>query len=189
MRFVVGDERVDLEKLAGAPTAGAQAPAPFGYYLRDDRIVVASIARGDGGVLRELTRALLVDDNPDAPLWFETAMASLYESSEGHGAELAPILDERMAQIGADTDLGYDVFAGICDCYPASPEQLALMRLLLVHLHERGELASLYEVIERKGRYVTLLESLDAMGFDRAAWKRYAEQSVRSFRKARAGSS
>ena len=182
IRFVVGENRADLEALAEAPAPGARTPDPFGYYRRDGRIVVASTAHGDGALLRELTRALLVDDNPHAPEWFETAMASLYESSEGHGAALAAVLDRRMAHIGADTELDADVFAGICDCYPASDEQLALMRLLLMHLYARGELASLQEVIERKGQYVTLLESLDAMGFDGAAWKRYAEQRVRTFR-------
>lgn len=191
IRFIIGDDASELQALAAAPISGvneASADA-FGYYRSNDRIIVASTADGYGAVLRELMRALLEADNPDAPHWFETAMASLYESSRGQGAALAPALDERMARIAVDEDLDFDVFAGICDCYPLTPQQRALMRLLVVHLHERGELGSLIEAVERKGKYVTLLECLDAMNFDRQAWKTYAERSVRDFWKARDESS
>lgn len=187
IRFIVGDDPSELSKLEGAPAAGTPAATtdPFGYYRRDDSVIVASTAAGYGAVLRELVRAHLGADNPNAPHWFEIAMASLYESSAGEGAELTPIVDDRMSRIAADEDLDYDVFAGICDCYAVTGQQLALMRLLLMHLHERGQLASLYEAIERKGQYVTLIESLDAMDFDREAWKRYAERSVKAFWKSR----
>jgi len=191
VRFIVSDDASELEALAEAPSAGLDSPSmqPFGYYRRDHRVVFASTAKGDGAVLRELVRALLATDNPNAPRWFETAMSSLYESSHGNGAARTPILDDRMARIPADEDLDYDVFAGICDCYPPTAEQLALMRLLVVHLHERGELVSLYEVVARKGQYVTLLECLEAMDFDYQAWKRYAERSVREYWKTHDASS
>ena len=191
VRFIISDDTSELERLVGEPPAGTSAMSVhvYGYYLRDERIVVASTAHGDGAVLRELTRALVHADNPDTPHWFETAMASLYESSDTRTAAPTPILDDRMAQIAVDEDLDYDVFAGICDCYQLTAEQLALMRLLLVFLHQRDELASLYEVVELKGRYVTLLESLDAMRFDREAWKAYASQSVEAFWKSRDGNS
>lgn len=191
VRFIIGDDTSQLVRLVGEPPPGTSAPSAdaYGYYRRNDRIIVASTAHGDGAVLRELTRALVHADNPDAPHWFETAMASLYESRDIHAAALTPILDDRMAQIAVDEDLDYDVFAGICDCYQLTTEQLALMRLLLVFLHQRDELTSLYEAVELKGRYVTLLQSLDAMRFDRAAWKAYARQSVEAFWKSRDGNS
>lgn len=55
----------------------------------------------------------------------------------------------------------------------------------MVHRDEHDRLASLYEVVKGKGPYLTLLESLDAMGFDREACKTYAEHTVRAFWKAR----
>ena len=191
IRFIVDEDASRLDRLGAEPAAEQGEPTvePSAYYHRQDRIVVVSAAHDDAAVRRELTRALLHADNPDAPHWFETAMASLYESSNVHGSALTPVLDDRMARIAADEDLDYDVFAGICDCYQITPEQLALMRLLLVFLHERGQLTKLYEVIEDKGRYVTLLEALDAMSFDGEAWRRYAEENVQAFWKSRDGGS
>lgn len=184
VHFVVGDDISQLTRLTPDAISNpvASTSGPFGYYLREQRIVVASTARGDGAVLRELMRAHVDSDNPNAPRWFETAMASLYESSVGEGAALTPVLDERLVEIAADQDLDYDVFAGICDCYPLTQEQRALVRLLVVYLYGRDELGTLYEVVARKGPYITLLESLDAMRFDRRAWKAYAQRRLGSSR-------
>lgn len=151
-----------------------------GFYHPRDRLILVTTENEPGAVLRQLMRALVRDDNPEAPYWFEEAAATLYESSEWRANRLAPLLDQRMKQITPDEDLSYDVFAGICDCSPVSPEQLALMRLLLVFLEERDELADLHTAVKRQGRFTTLLEALQAMQFDRSAWKKFADQRVRS---------
>ena len=180
---VVGADRVDLERLAKALYPGlsdAQLPSS-GFYHRQDRLILVATMNGDAALRRQLMRALVLDDNPDAPRWFEQAAASLYESSEWRSGRLTPTLDERMQYIAPDEDLAYDVFAGICDCSETSPEQLALIRLLLVFLEQRDELMALHVAIKNQGRYTTLLEALDAMGFDRVAWKDFAERSVRAY--------
>jgi hypothetical protein len=152
-----------------------------GFYYRQDRLILVSTANGYADLAAQLMRALVSDDNPQAPQWFEEAAATLYESSEWRGARLAPALNGRMRDIPADQDLAYDVFAGVCDCYPLSTEQLALMRLLLVFLEQRGELRLLRSALKEQGRYTTLLQALDAMAFDRDAWKAFAEHSVRTY--------
>lgn len=152
-----------------------------GFYHRRDRLILVSSANGYTDLAAQLMRALVRDDNPQAPQWFEEAAATLYESSEWRGARLAPTLDGRMRDIAADQDLAYDVFAGVCDCYPLSAEQLALMRLLLVFLERRDELRLLRAAVKEQGRYTTLLQALDAMAFDRDAWKAFAEHSVRAY--------
>jgi hypothetical protein len=151
-----------------------------GFYHSRDRLILVTTENDPGAVLRQLMRALVRDDNPEAPYWFEEAAATLYESSEWRANRLTPLLNQRMKHIAPDEDLSYDVFAGICDCSPVSPEQLALMRLLLVFLEERDELADLHTAVKRQGRFTTLLEALQAMQFDRSAWKEFAEQRARS---------
>lgn len=184
MLVIVADQSSDLVRLAKElypDMTFPPGPTPA-FYHRSDRLIVASAELGDGAVLRELTRALVQSDNPDAPRWFEDAMATLYETSEWRMGRLTPLLDWRMARIPADEDLAYDIFAGICDCSEVTAEQLALIRLLLVYLHERGRLAVLYDAIGRHGRYVTLLQALEVIDLDRDAWKAYAERRVREFR-------
>jgi hypothetical protein len=180
---VLGADRADLQRLAKALYPGlsdAQLPSS-GFYHRQDRLILAPTVNDDAALRRQLMLALVLDDNPDAPRWFEQAAASLYESSEWRSGRLTPTLDGSMKYIAPDEDLEYDVFAGICDCSETSSEQLALIRLLLVFLEQRDELMALHVAIKNQGRYTTLLEALDAMGFDRVAWKDFAERSVRAY--------
>lgn len=187
MLVIIGDDAFELQRLTNDLYPNMTLPnrAASGFYHHTDRLILASAEFGDGALRRELTRALVQDDNPSIPRWFEDAMATLYESSEWRTSRLTPMLDGRMAQIAPQEDLAYDVFAGICDCSEVTAEQLALIRLLLVHLHERGELVSLYDAIKRQGQYVTLLQALEAIDLDERAWKAYAERHVREFWKMR----
>ena len=61
---------------------------------------------------------------------------------------------------------------------PPTAPRIALMRLLLVHLDDRNELTKLLATIASQGQYTTLMQALDGMGFDRGAWKVFAERSV-----------
>lgn len=152
-----------------------------GFYHPQDRLILAMTANESAAVLHQLMLALVRDDNPTAPHWFEEATATLYESSEWRASRLTPILDKRMAHIAPDQDLTYDVFAGICDCSPVSSEQVALIRLLLIFLDQRNELSALHAAVKEQGRYTTLLQALAAMEFDHDAWQDFAERSVRAY--------
>ena len=183
MLVILGDDTSGLERLIEIvyPVFPASETPPSGFYHPKDRLILTTTVAGYGALVRELTRALVQDDNPDAPHWFEEAMVTLYESSDWRVDRLTPVLDRRMELISPDEDLAYDIFAGICDCSEVSAEQLALMRLLLIFLDERDELMALHEAIKEQGRYTTLLQALDAMDFDRVAWKEFAEHSVRAY--------
>jgi hypothetical protein len=186
--IVLAEDSAALGRLAKTlyPTVSPSELPSSGFYHGEDRLILASSsfaagANGDGALRRQLMRALVQDDNPQAPRWFEEAAATLYESSESYPDRLTPTLDRRMEQIRPDEDLSYDVFAGICDCSPVSSEQLALMRLLLIFFDQRNELTTLHTAIKQQGQYTTLLQALEAMNFDRAAWKNFAESSVRTY--------
>lgn len=163
------------------PTLAVSELPYSGFYHPRDRLILVMTANNSGAVLHQLMVALVQDDNPTAPHWFEEAAATLYESSEWRANQLTPILDDRMAHIAPDQDLTYDVFAGICDCSPVSSEQVALMRLLLIFLDQRNELSALHAAVKEQGRYTTLLQALAAMEFDHDAWQDFAERSVRAY--------
>jgi len=180
---VLAEDTAAYRRLAKAlyPGLAASQLPPSGLYHREDRLILASTVNGEAALRRELMRAVVLDDNPDAPRWFEQAAATLYESSEWRSGRLTPTLDRRMQSIAPDEDLAYDVFAGVCDCSAISTEQLALIRLLLIFLEQRDEFEALQAAIRNQGRYTTLLEALDSMNFDRGAWKDFAETRVRAY--------
>lgn len=183
MLVVLGNDRSKLQELAMIlyPTVTARQIPVSGFYHPKDRLILATTTDGEGALLNALMRALVLDDNPDAPRWFLEATATLYESHAESADRLTPTLDARMALIAPDEDLDYDVFAGICDCAALTAEQQALIRLLLVYLDERNQLAKLYAVVREQGPYTTLLQALEAMELDREAWKEFAEERVRNF--------
>lgn len=187
MLVILGDDASTLQRLAKAlyPANVASGIPSTGFYHAKDRLILTTTADGDAALLRALMRALVLDDNPDAPDWFVEAMATLYESRDESADRLAPALDGRMALIAPDEDLDYDVFAGICDCAALTAEQHALIRLLLVYLDERDRLAALSRAVREQGRYTTLLQALEAMDLDREAWRTFAERRVRAWWKAR----
>jgi hypothetical protein len=178
---ILGENTPALQRLAKTlyPALSESEIASSGFYHPRDRLILVTTGNGFGAVLHLLMLALVRDDNPNAPHWFEQAAATLYESSEWRGKRLMPVLDQRMKLIAPDEDLSYDVFAGICDCSPVSAEQLALMRLLLVYFEQRDELIDLHAAIKKQGQYTTLLQALETMDFDGTAWKKFAEHSVR----------
>jgi hypothetical protein len=163
------------------PTMAISEMPPDGFYHQKDRLILATTANGEAALWARLMQSLLRDYNPNAPYWFEQAAATLYEASAWRADRLTPLLDDRMRDISASEDLSYDVFAGICDCSPVSAEQLALMRLLLVYLDQHDELKALQAIVKERGKFTTLLEALDVLDFDHAAWKHFAERSVRAY--------
>lgn len=180
---VAARDRTALPGLARALYPGVgdhPIPADGFHHPRDGLVLTAS--DDHAGLLRGLTRLRLREAHPEAPAWFEEAMGTLYERAEERDDRLVPLLGPRMGDIPPGEDLSYDVFAGICDCAPITAEQLALMRLLLVFLDDRSELRRLLASVAREGRYTTLLQALDAMGFDGTAWKAFAEARVREQR-------
>lgn len=163
------------------PAISVSAMPATGFYHRADNLILTTTGEGEAALWGQLMQSLMQNYNPHAPRWFEQAAATLYETSEWRSGRLTPRLDERMHNIPAHEDLSYDIFAGVCDCTPASAEQLALMRMLLVFLYQRDELKKLQVAVKEQGAYTTLLQALEAMDFDGAAWKDFAERSVRTY--------
>lgn len=59
----------------------AKPQSSYGFYRPHLRMVVVNMARGSGGLMHELTHALLACESPLVPQWFDEGLASLHESS------------------------------------------------------------------------------------------------------------
>ncbi len=181
--FLLGEEPFELRRIVESLYPGVVVPhAPFfGFYHKSDRLIVATALGGYGTVLHELMHALVADDFPDAPLWLEEGMATLYERSAWSSERLIPVANWRMDLIGVDQTLGNDVFTGIGNDGEVSPETLSIVRLLFTYLDNEGELKTLYKTVKERGPDTTLSEALAVVEFDRSGWQKFAEQSLREY--------
>jgi hypothetical protein len=59
---------------------GGRCPSPYGFYVVGERRAVANVGRGAGVLVHELVHALVRDDFPGVPTWFDEGLASLYET-------------------------------------------------------------------------------------------------------------
>ena len=61
---------------------GHESADYYGYYIRNDRRIVANVGTGEGTLAHELTHALSHFDFPHMPEWFDEGLASVYEEAE-----------------------------------------------------------------------------------------------------------
>jgi hypothetical protein len=59
---------------------GGSCPSAYGFYVVGERRAVANVGRGAGVLVHELMHALVRDDFPGVPTWFDEGLASLYET-------------------------------------------------------------------------------------------------------------
>lgn len=55
---------------------------PFGFYWPSERKLVMNIDTGTGTLVHEMVHPLLAADFPEAPVWFNEGLASLYEQCQ-----------------------------------------------------------------------------------------------------------
>ncbi|NUQ65950.1 MAG: hypothetical protein HUU20_26110 [Pirellulales bacterium] len=60
---------------------GIGPESDFGFYRPHVRMLLVNTARGESGLVHELTHALLTADLPSVPEWFNEGLASLHEDS------------------------------------------------------------------------------------------------------------
>lgn len=180
---VLSREPVELRRLARRLYPGAVLPrAPsFGIYHRRDRLILATVLGGYGTLLHELVHALVEDDYPDAPLWLEEGMATLYERSGWRSERLVPVPNWRMVLITPDEVLDENAFAEIDNTGEVGRKQLALIRLLFSFLDDNDRLATLYAAVKRLGPEATLVQALEAIELDRNAWREFVQRSFRQY--------
>jgi hypothetical protein len=84
VRVYVFDEEGAYEAYCRRYEGGA-CPSPYGFYVAGERRAVANVGRGPGVLVHELMHALVHDDFPGVPTWFDEGLASLYETPRFDG--------------------------------------------------------------------------------------------------------
>ncbi len=88
---------------------GGRCPSAYGFYVAGERRAVANVARGPGALVHELVHALVRDDFPGVPTWFDEGLASLYETpwfDAGGGVHGGPNERDAWLREALETPLG-----------------------------------------------------------------------------------
>ncbi len=137
---------------------GGGCPSKYGVYLKEPREIFADASNGARTLAHEVTHPLLEADFPEAPLWLQEGIASLYEAPElSHddaGAEIHGVKNWRLPRLLAAfaspeerRDARLDALFGMTDeAFRAGDEELhyAMARYACQWLDHDGRLWPFY---------------------------------------------
>jgi len=132
------------EKLFGDRDVGHH-----GYYKAAPRTMVMNIDTGDGTLVHELTHALIAEDFPHPPDWFNEALATLHEQCRVEEDDIIGLPNWRLAALREAVEAGTlrpladlvtkDDFRG-----PLEGMNYAQARYFAMYMQHRGKLRDFY---------------------------------------------
>jgi hypothetical protein len=165
---------------------GTVPDTPYGFFLPCQRALVVDAGLGYGTLVHEMVHAFIAADFPDAPVWMNEGLASLFEAPREERGHLVgainwrlPALKRAIAQGRAPSfarmaDAGRWAFSG------KDGELLyATARYLCFYLQERGQLVRFYRAFRARvsddGTGLATLQDTTAKDLSklRAEWERF----------------
>jgi len=143
-------------------TLGTIPTTPYGFYRPCRRQLVVNAGLGWGTMVHELVHAFMAADFPDAPVWMNEGLASLFEAPRDAVPNAAnvgdaptirgevnwrlPALQAAIARGGRAAPSFDEMFGGSRGDFDGRRGALlyATSRYLLYYLQERGQLAAFY---------------------------------------------
>jgi hypothetical protein len=134
-------------------------PSAWGFYRGDLRVAVANLSAGVGNLRHELVHPLIGDDFPAMPAWLNEGMGALYGTAKPRGADgFEPQVNYRLRDLqrairdGTLPSLAELTASDRADVYSdRAPTFYALGRYLLLYLHRRGRLDTVYAALRDAG--------------------------------------
>ncbi len=156
----------------------------FGFFSRTDHLIVATIGGGYGTLLHEMMHALVANDFPDAPLWLDEGLATLYERSVWTPTRLTPLPNWRMEILGFQDDTPLSAFEDILHENRLGREDLARVRLLFLFLDKQDHVRDLYHAVRQDPRNFDFQATLTSFGddFSQEKWQAFVKSTVADYR-------
>ena len=161
---------------------GDTPTTPYGYYNAENDAVIVNIGRGSGTLVHEVIHPFIESDFPDAPVWFNEGMASLYERPTDRAGHIVGRNNWRLPSL--QREIVFDRLPSIESLmamptkrfYYAGFDSYAYARYLMMYIQDRGLLPAFYAQFKRDAKRdptgrSTLLAVLGIR--DLAAFKRY----------------
>jgi len=152
----------------------------FGFYAKNDHLLVATVGGGYGTLLHELMHALIAEDYPDAPLWLVEGLATLYERSGWTTRRLMGLPNWRMEIIRYSRPIGLDEFDRITRQEEIHRADLAFIRLLMLFIDDKEQVGRLYQEAKSQGVSFEVTDWLRDRGpeFSEQAWQEFVHHSL-----------
>ena len=147
-------------------TLGTIPSTPYGFYRPCKRQLVVNAGLGWGTMVHELVHAFMAADFPDAPVWMNEGLASLFEAPRDAVPNVAgapsirgevnwrlPALQTAIARGDGAAPSFEEMFEGSRADFDGKRGALlyATARYLLFYLQERGQLATFYRAFRDGG--------------------------------------
>ncbi|MBU4263462.1 MAG: peptidoglycan-binding protein [Proteobacteria bacterium] len=152
----------------------------FGFYAKNDHLLVATVRGGYGTLLHELMHALIADDSPDAPLWLVEGLATLYERSGWTTRRLLGLPNWRMEFIRYQRPVKLAEFEQITGQEVIYRDDLAFIRLIMLFIDDKEQVGRLYREAKSEGASFSVTQWLHDQGpeFSEQAWQEFFNHSL-----------
>ncbi len=161
--------------------AGDHANSIYGYYEPTDQTAVVNLSAGEGTIVHELIHAMIMADYPEAPIWLNEGLASLFEHSrlvETQGKpDLIPLHNWRLRVLQRGIADGQQIpLRDLAVTTNKHGQNDALFyshaRYFCFYLYELGQLEELYAGYRNKNESPRELLAHIAPDLDWADWDR-----------------
>lgn len=150
---------------------GEEPPSRFGFFVPGTRQLILDASTGGGTLIHELVHALMLDDFPTSPKWFDEGFASLFEQSAFRDEGIVGMVNWRLPELQTALAEGktiplHEVFSATYADFDGERRGLlyAEARYLCLYLQERGWLAGYYRKFKAAiGKDPTGVETLQAV--------------------------
>ena len=158
--------------------------APFlGYYNPADNLIMATGGdTGYGTLLHELIHALMASDFPEAPLWLNEGLGSLYERTRWTHDRLEPLPNWRMDVLKEDRVGSLGEIASLAERPDVHLQEIAKIRLLFLFLDQKRLIVDLYSWAKENPGKSSLSEPLSKFQLTESSWQEFIRNTFRDYR-------
>jgi hypothetical protein len=162
------------------PEAQLKPYVPFlGFYNKKDNLIAATGgAFGYGTLLHELIHAFVNSDFPEAPLWFNEGLATLYERTQWQGNTLKSLPNWRFDRLRASDFSSLEQLVGNIN---AKRYNLAEIRMLLLYFDQLGKTGELYNFIKTNKDSLNLASCLQHFDLKQSKWEEFISNTLQEY--------
>lgn len=160
------------------PEAHLQPYAPFlGYFNRKDNLIAANGGMyGYGTLLHELMHANMNADFPDAPVWLNEGLCSLYERTEWQGNRLKGLPNWRFDRVKPDNFHSLEQLAE-----NMNNQKLFEIRMLLMYLDQINKIGEFYHYIKSNKESLDLLKCFQHFDISNTKWEEFITTTLSEY--------
>lgn len=160
------------------PEAHLQPYAPFlGYFNRKDNLIAANGGMyGYGTLLHELMHSNINADFPDAPVWINEGLCSLYERTEWQGNRLIGLPNWRFDRVKPSDFHNLEQLAENINI-----KNLSEIRMLLMYVDHINKIGEFYHYIKTNKESLDLSKCFQHFDITNTKWEEFITNTLSEY--------